>query len=59
MEKGTLILSGSDDQHIAITDPFSGKVQYQITCLICIIVMYHLNFFMHSNILLSNAASTI
>ncbi|KAK3782716.1 hypothetical protein RRG08_037716 [Elysia crispata] len=24
-EKGTLILSGSDDQHIAITDPFSGK----------------------------------
>ncbi|GFS13263.1 DDB1- and CUL4-associated factor 6-like [Elysia marginata] len=24
-EKGTLILSGSDDQHLAVTDPFSGK----------------------------------
>ncbi|RUS73153.1 hypothetical protein EGW08_019095 [Elysia chlorotica] len=24
-EKGTLILSGSDDQHLGITDPFSGK----------------------------------
>ncbi|GFN77902.1 Ddb1- and cul4-associated factor 6-like [Plakobranchus ocellatus] len=24
-EKGTLILSGSDDQHLAITDPFLGK----------------------------------
>ena len=29
-ESGQLILSGSDDQHLVITEPFNGKV-----CLVC------------------------
>ncbi|KAL4233161.1 DDB1- and CUL4-associated factor 6 [Mactra antiquata] len=29
-EKGTSILSGSDDQHLMITDPFSGKIIHKI-----------------------------
>jgi len=59
-DTGQHILSGSDDQHLMITNPFNGKVCYEYTYKVCISeeVVYNVQYCLHYCVILGDPTSS-